>query len=189
MSEISTLVARAANREEPAWGELVARHNPMLRSIARGFRLTDQEAADAAQTTWLRLVLHITRLREPDHVAGWLASTMRHECLRLLRLRGREDLVDDWARVGPAAEEPTDSALLRAERARSLWRAVDRLPPHQRRLLLALSSATEPSYKEVAAAMSIPIGSIGPTRARALSRLRDLLADDGLNRDSFDLAA
>src|SRR4051794_12825258 len=85
MRDLATLVIRAAGRDESAWAELVAEFGPMMRSIAAGFRLTAEEAADAAQTTWLRLLKHIGRIREPDRIAGWLATTMRRECGRTLR--------------------------------------------------------------------------------------------------------
>ncbi len=67
--------------------------------------------------------------------------------------------------------------MLLAERNEMLWRAVDRLPERQRQLILALSVTPSPSYKDVARALSMPIGSIGPVRGRALRTLRHLLAE------------
>ena len=188
MRDLATLVNRAAGRDESAWAELVAEFGPTMRSIAAGFRLTGEEAADAAQTTWLRLLNHIGRIREPDRIAGWLATTMRRECGRTLRKRGYEQELDDWMAESADDGEGVVAAVLRDERDRALWRMVDRLPTLQRRLVLALSDESAPSYQEVAAAMVIPIGSIGPTRARALTRLKRLLTEQGVDRTE-DLAA
>ncbi|MBG0565543.1 RNA polymerase sigma factor [Actinoplanes aureus] len=181
MTRLSILVARAANREESAWTELVAEFGPMMRSIAAGYRLTREEGADAAQITWLRLLAHIDRIREPDRIAGWLAITMRHECCRIVRQRGREQRLEEWMAVEDDTEQVV-ARLLHDERTEALWYAVERLPARQRRLMRALSHASAPSYQEVAAAMSMPVGSVGPTRARALSRLRELLTEDGAGR-------
>ena len=188
MTQLSTLVAGAADRDQNAWAELVAMFSPMMRSIAAGFRRTGDEGADAAQTTWMQLLVHVRRIREPDRIAGWLAITMRHECGRIVRRRGREQVLDDWM-VGSADDGELVAGLLRDERNQTLWRVVDRLPAHQRRLVLALSHDSEPSYKAVAAAMSIPVGSIGPTRARALCRLREMLAEEGIAQGVLELAA
>jgi RNA polymerase sigma factor (sigma-70 family) len=188
MTEFSALISRAADRDESAWAELVAEFGPMMRSIAAGFRLTAEEAADAAQTTWMRLLSNIGRIREPERIAGWLATTMRRECAGTLRRRGREQVLDDWMAVGEDDGDRLIAGLVSEERNRTLWRLVDRLPANQRRLVLALAQESEPSYKEVASAMAIPIGSIGPTRARALNRLKHLLAEQGLDR-TWGLAA
>jgi len=187
---MSATVTRAASGDQDAWKDLVNSYNGALRSTARGFRLSEDEAADAAQTTWLLLLGNITKLRDPARVGGWLMCTMRRECSRRIRSHKREHLVDDWGHV-PSADDRdrVDTAVLRAERDRLLWQAVDRLPEHQRQLLVALLSPTAPSYTQVARALSISTGAIGPTRARALRRLRDLLAAQGLTEAVLDPAA
>jgi RNA polymerase sigma factor (sigma-70 family) len=180
MTPLPELITRAANRDETAWAELVGEFGPMLRSIAAGFRLGPEESADAAQTTWLNFLLHIDRIREPERVGGWLAITMRHECLRLVRQNPRELALEDWMLTGD--DDGLVERVARDERDRTLWNAVDRLPAHQRNLVRALARDPEPSYRQVAAAMSIPVGSIGPTRARALGRLGRMLELHGIGR-------
>lgn len=189
MNTLPTLVAQAAQGDQDAWTELVRRYHPMLRSIARTLRLTEDEAADASQTTWLMLTRHIGRIREPERMGGWLSTTMRHECLRVLGRRTLEDLVDDWSAVRLPAAGGLDAHVVRAERDQLVREAVDDLPGHQRKLMLVLSQASEPSYQQVAEVMSMPVGSIGPTRARALRRLRGLLEGRGVDSDALDLTA
>jgi len=190
MTHVSTMVCRAAAGDESAWEELVGQYNGLLLSIAKAFRLTSEEAADAAQTTWLRLVQHIDRLREPEKVCGWLSSTMRHECTRVVRQRRREQLIDDWTgwSIGDDGDS-IDADLLLAERNALLWQVVDRLPARQRQLLHALSTSATPSYNQVSVQLSMAVGTIGPTRARAVRRLRKLLTEAGATEGGLDLAS
>jgi RNA polymerase sigma factor (sigma-70 family) len=187
MNALPILVERAGQGDEDTWTELVRRYDPMLQSIARSLRLTHEEGADAAQTTWLQLARCLSRIRDPNRLGGWLATTMRHESLRLLGHRRHENLVDDWSGVTARSGGGLDTEIVRIERDRLLWQAVDALPAHQRTLIRLLSRASKPSYQEIARAMTMPVGSIGPTRARALLRLRELLTQQGVNADTDDL--
>jgi RNA polymerase sigma factor (sigma-70 family) len=173
------LVHRAMDGDEHAWKELVKRYGGLLKIIANKFRLTPEQAADAAQTTWLQLVQNISQVREPEKLGGWLASTMRRECIRLVNDRGCQQLAGDWAVERLSHDESPDVQLLLAERDILLWSAVGRLPARQRQVLTALSATPTLSYKEISTALSIAIGSVGPTRRRALRRMRDLLTDLG----------
>jgi DNA-directed RNA polymerase specialized sigma24 family protein len=114
---------------------------------------------------------------------------MRHECLRATRRGAREQEFEEWMLTGTDDGEAVVEHLARDERNRTLWSVVDRLPVHQRTLMRTLTQESEPSYREVADAMAIPLGSIGPTRARALGRLERMLADEGIGRAALDMAA
>ncbi|HEX2807298.1 MAG TPA: sigma-70 family RNA polymerase sigma factor [Kineosporiaceae bacterium] len=183
---VITDAPRIEEFDEGAWQEVFRRYEGLLRSLARSFRLTPQEAEDAAQTTWLLLVQHAESVRDPARVGGWLRSTMRHTCLRIVRQRGRERLAGGFADWPLVDSGPTpDDDLLREERNATLWAAVDTLPPRQRELVRALFASCEPSYEDVSARLSMPIGGIGPTRSRALGRLRDVLDHVGLDLDDL----
>lgn len=171
------LLARAAAGEARAWDELVDRFAPLVWSIARSHRLDVVAAADVSQTVWLRLVEHLDRLREPEALAGWLATTTRNECLRVLRREGRELPSDDAPLL---ADRPSDDPgpadlLLLDERRALVWQALATLSARCQRLLRALAVAPEASYAEVSAALDMPIGSIGPTRSRCFGHLRKAL--------------
>ena len=171
------LVHRAQNGSQQAWGELVSRHAGLVWSVTRAHRLSESDAADVSQATWMRLVEHLGRIRDPEALPAWLATTARRESLRTLR---------SAARSVPCAETPEtvddgpeiDDSLLNDERDGELWRAFSRLRESDQALLRMLASDPAPSYAEIAAALAMPIGSIGPTRARALERLRAEMEDE-----------
>lgn len=172
--ELVDLVRRARDGDGAAWEVLLARFGPLLRYVAREFPLNAADASDVVQTTWLRLLEHIDGIREPAHLAAWLCTTTRRECLRVLRLASRVVLTDQdlapAAAAGPGAS-PEEAVISSEERA-ALWDAVHRLPDRHRGLLRVLMSSPAPSYGQVAQALAMPIGSIGPTRARGIEQLR-----------------
>jgi len=162
-------------------------------AVARAHRLGNADAADVFQTTWLRLAEHIARIDHPDRVGAWLATAARRECLQCLRSSARTIPTDDMDRldVSPLVGNPPEEAVLAAEREREdadraemLWRAMGRLPARCRELLRVLMASPPPSYAEVGAALGLPVGSIGPTRARCLQALREQLVASGIT-DSF----
>lgn len=169
------LVRAAAAGDQRAWNDLVDRFAGLVWGVARKHRLNDSDAADVCQATWLRLVEHLGNLREPEAVAGWLVTTARRECLRVLREGDRAIPVDVATEIDLRADDTLpepDAALLEIERAEALRRAFADLPPSSRALLSMLLADPPHSYVEISEALGMPIGSIGPTRARALERLR-----------------
>lgn len=178
------LVRAAAGGDKDAWRALVQRFSGLVWSITRAYHLSRADAADVSQTTWLRLAEHIGTIDNPDRVGAWLATAARRECLQNIRANARAVPTDDMTRLDhPGEDNPTEDEVLRAEtereqrlRAKALWQAVTRLPLRCRQLLTVLMASPPPSYAEVAAALDLPVGSIGPTRARCLQRLRQELA-------------
>lgn len=168
---LATVAQAAAAGDELAWRELVRRMDPVLRRVARGFRLSPADVDEVVQTTWLRAIEHLGGLDEPAAVGGWLVVVARREALRTYQRGVREVLTDDLA---PADTEPhtPETLALAGEVTTTLTAAVRRLPGRQRDLLGALLRTPEPSYRRLSADLAMPIGSIGPTRDRALARLR-----------------
>jgi RNA polymerase sigma factor (sigma-70 family) len=177
-SETSQLVGRAGAGDQAAWSELVDRYGAMVWAIARRCGLGPQDAADVSQVVWLHLVQHLGSLRQPERVGAWLATTAKRESLRVGKLRGRE--VPMAGERGPDRPEPLEAApeagLLAAEQNAELWRAFGSLPGRCQRLLRLLTADPPLGYAEVARVLGMPIGSIGPTRARCLGCLRRHLA-------------
>jgi RNA polymerase sigma factor (sigma-70 family) len=161
------LVARARAGDADAWTSLVGRYTGMLWSIARSYDLDRADVGDVIQTTWLRLVERLHLIRKPDSVGAWLAATAHRESRRTVRHRRRERP----AAVDRPAPAPIDYDLTRMLAA---------LPERCRRILRILAESPPLSYAEVAAALEIPVGTIGPTRRRCLARLRELLTGGGL---------
>jgi RNA polymerase sigma factor (sigma-70 family) len=180
-NEMADTVRRAAAGDRTAWDTLVDGFGSMVWAVTSGYRLGRADTAEVVQTTWLRLVENLDRITQPEAVGSWLATTARREALRTLKLRGREFVTDDenqLARDDGHDQFPVpESHVLTADRNRRLWTAFERLPDRCR-TLLRLLIVVQPPYAEVAVALDMPIGSIGPTRARCLDRLRRLLGDD-----------
>jgi RNA polymerase sigma factor (sigma-70 family) len=184
--DITATVQRAISGDREAWEALVRARTGMLWAIARGYGLSEQDASDAVQTSWLRLVEHLSGIRDPAAVGAWLATTLRRECLTTLRRRRRERAVDTLREFTSRPDDLVDVERdgMRGVVRHELLEAVRRLPRRQQLVLRVLATTPTPTYEEVSRAVGIPVGSIGPTRARALRRLRDLLdqppADHGL---------
>lgn len=172
-ADTAGLVAAVRAGDETAWTVLTERFTGLLWSVARSLNMGTEDAADAVQTTWLRLVERLDDIREPERVGGWLATAVRRECLAILRRR--RDVAMPESLEMPADDDPPDAGLLRDERDAELWTAMRRLPPRCGNLLRLLIADPPPSYQDVAYALSVPIGSIGPTRQRCLALLRTML--------------
>ena len=169
---IEALVRAANDGDAAAWGAIVDRYSGLVWATARSHRLSSADAGDVVQTTWLRLVEHLDRIHNPDGLGGWLATTARHECLRLIRLRGRELASDESSLFDAATDDSAPERLITRERDRALQRALRTVGERCQTLLRMLAAPEPPSYEEIGAALGMPIGAIGPTRARCLDKLR-----------------
>jgi RNA polymerase sigma factor (sigma-70 family) len=171
---VVSLVARAAGGDQAAWDEIVERYAPLVWAICLRHQLDRQSIDDIGQSVWLLLVENIGRLREPAALPGWIATTTRRECLRALRASGRHGLETPT----PAEELPSDGSaaieqeIIEAELHAALRAAFADLPGRCRELLSLLLSDPSPGYESISATLGMPMGSIGPTRARCLARLR-----------------
>jgi RNA polymerase sigma factor (sigma-70 family) len=175
--DVTWLVRRAAEGDRRAWEGLVDQYARLIWAITGEFKLAESDAADVAQTTWLRLLEHIDRIEYPDRVGSWLAATARNECLRSLAARKRVVLGHDEAELNSAAphEPEIDEGILAHERAQVVRKALSRLPRRSQRLLELLMADPPASYADISDELGLPIGSIGPTRGRCLAQLRVLL--------------
>jgi RNA polymerase sigma factor (sigma-70 family) len=169
---LSGLVRAALAGDDRAFAKLVARFERPLRSIVRSYRLSGWDADDVIQSTWMQFLEHGAGLREPAAISGWLATTARRYCLRMLQSNVRELLLEDPTTSDGGYDGRLDADLLAAERRAALDASLARLTGRQRDLITLLLDEPELSYEEVGQRLGLPIGSIGPTRARSLSRLR-----------------
>jgi RNA polymerase sigma factor (sigma-70 family) len=172
--DVEQLVSAARAGDATAWDSLVDRYLPLVTAVIARLRLSPADADDVNQTVWLRLVEHLDGLREPRALPGWLATTARHEGLRVIKRRGRDLPVDPSGTALETAEEfDPGEALVEDLRSHALREAMMELPEKRRELLLLLLAEPPLSYDEISARLGIPRGSIGPTRARALEQLRE----------------
>lgn len=175
---LAELVRAASSGDQTAWDRLVERFIPLVRHVVQSFRLTPQDADDACQSVWLRLVEHLGDLREPLALPGWISTTARNECLALLRTKRRTtavgDIIDATADVS-VIDDPTE-ALYREQRRDALLQGLAEISDHHRDLLLLLLTDPPVPYDEISRRLGIAKGSIGPSRARALQKLRETRA-------------
>jgi RNA polymerase sigma factor (sigma-70 family) len=169
---MARVVRAAADGDDAAWRELVGRYGGLVWSVARSHRLSQADAGDVVQSTWLKLVQHLVGLKNPDAVGAWLATTARRECLRVIDAAKHQIPFGDDLPEPAAGDARLDDELLCAERDSILWRAVSLLRPEDQALVRMLASDPPATYAEIGVALDMPIGSIGPTRARCLERLR-----------------
>jgi RNA polymerase sigma factor (sigma-70 family) len=171
---VPQLVAEARDGNRSSWNRLVDRFTPLVLSVVRRYRLQGGDAEDVVQTVWLRLVERLGAIREPRALPGWIVTTTRNECLHLIRTQRLVSPTDLGERGRPDGDGAPglDGDLLEAERHEALLIALAELPERQRTLLLLLIEDPPVPYEEISRRLGLPVGSIGPTRARALARVR-----------------
>ncbi|WP_246148631.1 RNA polymerase sigma factor [Nonomuraea turkmeniaca] len=167
--DTAELVHAAAGGDRSAWDELESRFGPLMWAVARACGLGPADAADVVQGAWLRLLQHLESIKDPAAVGGWLATTVRREALLLLR--------KDRPRVysSEVVEDPDPAAaVLETDGRQLLWKSVSALHEPCRTLLQLV--AIDLGSRQTAMRLGLPMGSIGPTRARCLERLRTLIS-------------
>jgi RNA polymerase sigma factor (sigma-70 family) len=171
--QVGDSVRAAVRGDARAWDVLVRRYTPLIRRVARGYRLAPHAIDDVVQACWLSALGSLHTLREPEAVGAWLMTTARRQSLRAHQDSARELLRDSPCPDTYAAPDCLEREVMATERAEILRDAVRRLSGRQRSLLEALIAEPDRSYVEVSEGLGMPIGSIGPTRERGLSRLRE----------------
>ncbi|MGH3787981.1 MAG: RNA polymerase sigma factor [Pseudonocardiaceae bacterium] len=181
MPSVAHLLLRIGDGDPAAWVEIVRRYGNLVSVTVRSFRLQEADALDAVQMTWLRLAENAHRVQLPERLGGWLATTARRECLHILRqARPTPHLIEVVPETVADPSAGPEQHAIDADIARTLWELVADLPPRQRVVLRALFSHQSRPYTDVARATGISPSAIGPTRGRALRRLRDKLNEHEL---------
>jgi RNA polymerase sigma factor (sigma-70 family) len=172
---VTDLVARARGGDKRAWDALVDRYAPLIWSICRNYQLGRADAEDVAQGVWLHLVDHLDQIRDPAALPGWLVTTTRRECWRVIRASRAPHTVVGPPNAGRVPDEQPDAPeeqLLAAERQAALREAFAQLPREGQRLMAMLIADPPLPYAEISAKLGMPVGSIGPTRSRYLDKIR-----------------
>lgn len=188
-------MGRIRARDEAVWREIRNQYEPLLRWIARQCRLSPEDTDDVVQVTWLRCLEYIDQLTDPERLGGWLKTICRRECIRLAT-KGRRELPlsgPDLARLiddGHDDSDPYVKVAVRDQYSR-LYHAISALPERQKKLVVELLRQEGQSYLALSLRLGLPVGSIGPTRQRAVTRLRldPLLADLAVETSDDDLQA
>jgi RNA polymerase sigma factor (sigma-70 family) len=173
--EVIDLVAGASSGDSRAWDALVDRYAPLVWSICRKYRLDRADADDVAQSVWLHLVDHLDQLRDAAALPGWLATTTRRECWRVMRTSPAPHMIFFEPNADHRRDEQSgapDQHLLEAERRAAVREAFTQLPREGQALIAMLIADPPLPYAEISAKLGLPVGSIGPTRSRYLDKIR-----------------
>lgn len=163
-----------------AMDDLVRLMTPVLWHVVRAYGLDHALAQDVVQTTWLTLVRRHESITEPRAVSGWLTTCARREAWRVSRLQRRADPTEaEYLEPRLPAQESAEDEAARSDESHQLWRAVSQLNERCQRLLRIVAFEERPDYARIAQDLSMPIGSIGPTRQRCLGKLRSLVEGMG----------
>ncbi|MBK6314444.1 MAG: sigma-70 family RNA polymerase sigma factor [Blastocatellia bacterium] len=182
------LIERCLSGDDAAWRELIARYQGLIYSVPRRMGMSPEASADVFQCVCVLLYQRLGSIRDPNRLGGWLLTTASREAIRTSRRakrtvsldNGRDDAAgsaeNDLPDLRPLADEDREAI----ERAQMLRSALAEMSDRCRTLLEAFLDDEESNYRDVARRLNIPIGSIGPTRARCFSKLKELLAARGL---------
>lgn len=172
---VAELLAGAARGDQAAWEALVDRFERLVWSVVRGFRFDEGTSHDVFQTVWLRLVEHCGRIRQPERLAGWLATTARNEAIRALHQGRRETPSDFQFDVADPAAPGPEETLIAGETERAVLAAFAELSADCQQLLRLVCADPPLDYQTIAELLGRPVGSIGPTYGRCLKRMRQIM--------------
>jgi RNA polymerase sigma factor (sigma-70 family) len=177
-------LVRAAREGSPeAVDELVTELTPLLWHVARATGLSQPDAEDVVQTTWLNLVSHLGEIRTPAALTSWLITTTRREAWRVRAADRKTVPADqDWLTDIPDLAADSEERVIVKDEQRALWAAFSELPSRCQELLRIVAFVPRPDYNVVAQRLDMPRGSIGPTRGRCLEKLRAALDGEGDRR-------
>jgi len=170
--------------DESSWEALIDRYQRLIYTIPRRAGLNEDQAADVFQEVFVTLFEKLNEINDPDRLHAWLVTTARRKTWRLLSKE--RALHPNQTRDAHADEEVlgeliddvplADETLVRLEEQHRIRIALSALDARCQKLLAMLYYQPEPpSYSEIAAMFGTSEGSIGPTRARCLKKLLQLL--------------
>lgn len=178
------LISACRNRQAWAWDALVDRYKALVYSIALRSGLDKEDAADVFQTVFARLLENVEAIRAPQGLAAWLITTTKRECWRSLRQRAHEPAASGVLLGQTATQEELQHAQADEDRLADRALIVDALELVGERckqlLHLLYFDPREPPYEEICDRLRMPLGSVGPTRARCLQKMREILRRMGM---------
>ena len=176
------LVSLCLQGDSLAWEALIQRYRRLIYAIPVRFNFTPSDASDVFQSTCLALIEHLHELRDERRLSSWLITTTSRQCIRLRVQRYREPGAED--EDFGESEDPTENLediRVQMEERQTIREGVELLPDRCRELIALLYFENRiPNYEEVAQVLSIPVASVGPTRARCLEKLRTILRRRGI---------
>lgn len=177
------LVRACVEGRAAAWDEVVRRYSRLVYSIPRRYGFSDSDSEDVYQNVFAILLRRLPQLRDETRLSAWLITTTHRECWRTKSWAGRHGSLDE--QLLPDCMVPDEAEAGRWEQQHLVQTALDRVGGRCRDLLTALfQSPGRPDYEAISRSLGIPVGSIGPTRARCFDKLRPILESLGVQEDS-----
>ena len=176
------LVSLCLHGNSGAWEALIMRYRRLIYSIPVRFSFSSADASDVFQSVCLKLIEHLHELKDETKVSAWLITTTTRQCLyvRSQKFRetgGNEEEIEE----PPDPSENVEAIRVQVEEQQTVRESVDQLPDRCRQLIeLLYFDNRAPSYEDVGRVLSMPVASVGPTRARCLDKLRTLLRRRGV---------
>jgi RNA polymerase sigma factor (sigma-70 family) len=172
-------VAAVMRSDDQAWNQLIERYQHIIDAVCRRYQLRPEDSADVSQTVWMKAIDNLDRIRDLRAMPGWIKTTAMRAACTVLRSRERLTLVDvsegnsgDWSPLHPASGSgEVDAQMLHAERRAAVRDGLAELTATHRALLNLLVIDPPISYQQISEQLGMPVGSIGPTRARCFRKL------------------
>jgi RNA polymerase sigma factor (sigma-70 family) len=177
-SDLDKLLERSQKGDSAAWSALVQNFQGLVYSIPRRYRLNEEDASDVFMFTFQALYQNVDRLTSGRALPKWLATTATRETLKLIRLRSNHEADLPLEELIASEDADCEDEAIRSSEAMQVRAALKKLGGRCRDLLQLLYCDEEPAYVEIAAALKISVGAIGPTRSRCLGKLRKMLTEE-----------
>lgn len=178
------LVAACRAGREAAWETIVYKYQNLIFSVPRRAGLDRDAAADVLQEVFKTLFEKLDSLEQPQFLRAWLTTTARHKTIHHIQKEKRGKIQPLFGDENEIVYEVfdrqplPDERLLRLEKEIQIEHALSKIDLRCRRLLTMLYLETEQiPYQKIADALDLPVGSIGPTRARCLKKLLKFLPE------------
>ena len=166
-----------------AWERLVRQYAALVHTVARRVGLSQIDAEDCAQHTWLSLFRNRRAIKEPKALPAWLIRTTHRQAVYLFKKRVRVSEAETERALQPQLELPDDE-IHRLEQQVLIEQALGCLDKRCRRLVEQLFFAPDDhSYKEIAKSLGVAPNTLGPLRSRCLNKLRRILHEMGFEED------
>lgn len=186
--DLESIVGRCRIGDQRAWSQLIDHFQGLVFSSIRRCRLPEDDAAEVFHSTFVALFQHLDRIDEPKAIGRWLVTTAMRDAIRRFHSI-KKQATDAMSQFGEGAgfdlpsEENLEDEVVQREEAHAARLALAKIDTRCQELLRALYSEEESSYQEITARLGITMGSIGPTRARCIEKLRKVLKQDGFFED------
>jgi len=175
------LISLCLKGDSQAWETLIMRYRRLIYSIPVRFSFSAADCSDVFQAVCLRLIEHLGELKDGTKVSSWLITTTTRQCIHVRAQKHREGSTDEEFDEPADPSHSVEEIRIQSQEQQSVREAVEQLPERCRQLVEMLYfDMKDPSYEAIAQTMSMPVASIGPTRARCLEKLKSVLRRQGI---------